>query len=71
MLEKPRPNHARYIQVLRSMTDEQRLQKAFELTELSRQLFRSGLRERFPELSEDELQALYVKRLLECHKSVS
>lgn len=36
---KPRPNHAKYIEVLRSMTSEQRLNKAFELSDLTRQLF--------------------------------
>jgi hypothetical protein len=64
---KPRPNHAIYIRVLRSMTPEQRLQKALELSEFSRSLFLQGLRKRFPDLSEDEFQKLYLKRLEKCH----
>jgi hypothetical protein len=64
---KPRPNHALYIQTLRSMTPEQRLAKAFELTEMSRDLLRSGLRERFPNASEDELTRVYLDRLEKCH----
>lgn len=63
MNEKPRPNHARYLEVLRSMTPEQRLKKAFELTELSRKLFLTGLRQRFPDRSEAEIRAIYLERL--------
>jgi len=64
---KPRPNHRLYIEVLRRMTPEQRLLKAFELTEFSRDLFKRGLRRRFPDLSEDELHRLYLQRLEKCH----
>jgi hypothetical protein len=49
---KPRPNRKRYIEILRTMTPEDRLRKAFELTEFSRQLFAEGLRQRFPDLPE-------------------
>lgn len=68
MTLKPRPNDARYLAVLKSMTPAEKLHKAMELTEMSRQLFRAGLKQQFPELSPEELQALYVKRLLQCHK---
>ena len=64
---KPRPNHGRYIQTLRRMTPEQRLLKAFELTEFSRRLFREGLRQRFPDMPEDEFNRLLKKRLDKCH----
>ncbi len=64
---KPRSNHRLYIQTLRRLTPEQRLRKAFELTDFSRELFRHGLRRRFPELSEDDLKLLYLKRLEKCH----
>jgi hypothetical protein len=49
------------------MSPEARLMKAFELTEFSRQLFRQGLRRRFLELTEDELNKTYVERLVRCH----
>lgn len=49
------------------MTPEQRLQKALELGEFTRSLFKQGLRERFPEMADDELHDLYVKRLSKCH----
>lgn len=45
------------------MTAEERLLKAFELTELTRQLFLAGLRQRHPDLSEEALRALYLQRL--------
>lgn len=49
------------------MTPSQRLRKAFELTQMSRDLFRLGLRRRFPDLSDDELHQLYLQRLAKCH----
>jgi 23S rRNA A2030 N6-methylase RlmJ len=67
MFEKPRPNHREYIQVLRRMTPEQRLAKAFELSELTKRLFREGMRKQFPELSEEDFHQLYLERLAKCH----
>ncbi|MBI2908335.1 MAG: hypothetical protein HYX92_11860 [Chloroflexi bacterium] len=64
---KPRPNHQLYLAVLRKMTPEQRLLKAFELTEFSRQLFLHGLRHRFPEKSEAEIKKVYLEGLAKCH----
>jgi hypothetical protein len=64
---KPRPNHAVYIRVLRNMSPEQRLRKAFELSALSRDLFLCGLRKRFPHLSSDEVKRLLMERLEKCH----
>lgn len=49
------------------MSPEQRLAKAFELSDMSRELFLSGLRQRFPEKSESDLRQLYAKRLEKCH----
>ena len=67
MNPKKRPNHARYLQILRAMTPEQRLLKAFELSEFSKALFREGLRRRFPEASDQEFQQLFLDRLAKCH----
>lgn len=61
MNPKPRPNHRQYLETLRNMTEAQRLQKAFELGEFSRQLFKAGLRERFPEKTEEEIIAVIVE----------
>ena len=64
---KPRPNRQRYLEILRRMTPAQRLRIAFDLTAQTRELLRIGLRDRFPELSEDELHKLYLERLEKCH----
>ena len=66
---KPRPQHEAYIRVLRAMTPEQRLQKAFELSAFTKAIFKQGLHERFPDLSEDEFHRLYLERLAKCHNS--
>lgn len=58
---KTRQNHRIYVEVLRRMTPEQRLQKAFELGELARELFRQGLRRRHPDLANEDLMALERK----------
>lgn len=60
---KPRPNHQIYIGILRAMTGEERLRKAFELSAFARELSLAGLRSRRPELPESELRQLYVRRL--------
>jgi hypothetical protein len=64
---KPRPNHKRYLQTLRHMSPEARLQKAFELSQFSRDLFLHGLRKRFSDLPEEEFKKLYLERLNKCH----
>jgi len=64
---KDHPNHSLYIRILRRMSPETRLKKAFELTEFSRQLFLQGLRRRHPNLSDEELKKVYLERLLACH----
>ena len=64
---KPRPNQKVYLETLRKMTPEQRLLKAFELCEFSKQFFLHGLRKRFPEKSEDEIMKIYLERLEKCH----
>jgi hypothetical protein len=67
MSAKPRPNHDRYVQILRAMTPEQRLLKAFELSALAKSLFITGLRKRFPNLSENEFHEVLLQRLELCH----
>ena len=64
---KERPNHKIYIQVLRRMTPEQRLLKAFELLEFSRELFVHGLRKRHPNLGDEAFKKLLLERLGKCH----
>lgn len=67
MNPKNRSNHKLYIQVLRQLSPEARLLKAFEMTEFTRDLFKAGLRHRFPDLTESDLHKLYLERLDKCH----
>ena len=64
---KLHPNRRLYIQTLQSMTPEQRLAKAFELSEFSKQLFIHGLQQRFPDMPEPEFRQLLLKRLAKCY----
>jgi hypothetical protein len=64
---KPRPNHRRYLEMLRSMTPEQKLLKVFELSEFSKALFIEGLRQRFPDATEEEFRRILFDRLEKCH----
>lgn len=68
---KPRPNHQKYIGILRRMRPEQRLLKALELSEFSKQLFLAGLKHQFPDLSDREVKRLAVTRLKKCHNRTS
>jgi len=64
---KKQPNHKKYIQVLRNMTPEQKLLRAFELSDFTKELFKHGLRKRFPDLADDEFHKLLLERLDKCH----
>ena len=64
---KPRPNHKQYIEVLRRMTEEQRVAKVFELSAMTKRLFVQGLRQRFPDLNEEQFHKLMLQRLELCH----
>ena len=64
---KPKPNDDIYIEVLRKMTPEQRLIQAFELSEFTRELFREGLRQRFPEKAEIEIHTLFLEKMQQCY----
>ena len=64
---KKDPDHAKYIQILRRMSPEERLLKAFDLSDFGRQLFEHGLRARFPDLPEEEFRKLLLERLDKCH----
>jgi hypothetical protein len=64
---KPQPNHQIYLEVLRRMTPEQRLLKAFDLTAFCKAVFLEGLRKRFPDVTPTELHKIYLSRLEKCH----
>lgn len=62
---KPRPNHKAYIEVLRSMTPEQRVLKAVELTELAWQKRMRRLSRLFPDLQTSEIMQLLTTKMLQ------
>jgi hypothetical protein len=64
---KKRPNHKIYIRVLRQMSPEKRLLKAFELSEFANQLFIRGLHRRYPNLSDEEFKRILLEHLNKCH----
>jgi hypothetical protein len=67
---KARPNRQLYLETLRGLTPEQRLLKAFELSELSHDLLRAGIRQRYPDAGPDEVQRIYLERLSRCQNRV-
>ena len=64
---KPHPNHHLYLHILRKMSPEQRLAKAFELSEMTKKLFLQGLRIRFLDKDEMEIKQIYLERIAKCY----
>jgi hypothetical protein len=64
---KPRPNHARYIKILRRMPADKKLEKAFELNDMAKELCMQGLRRSHPDSTEQELAKVYLKTIEPCH----
>jgi len=58
-----------YLSTLRKLTPEQKLKKACDLSDFTKKLFISGLRKRFPDLSEPEFKQELVRRLMKCSNS--
>ena len=67
MSSKQRPNHRLYITILRKMTPEKRVLKAFELSSFANQLFVHGLRKRHADLSTVEFSKILKDRRDKCH----
>jgi len=68
MNPKKRQNHRIYIQALRRMTPEERLQKAFELSESAKAQILQELRRMYPGLSERSLVKIYLDRTAKPNK---
>ena len=56
-----------WYRVQKGLTGAQKVAKSFELTELTRQTMRAGLRKRYPDATETKIQEIYVDRLLSFH----
>jgi hypothetical protein len=59
--------HEVYIQVLRNIGPEKRLLKAFELSDLTKQLFIHGLHKLYPDANEEEFKKILTEKLNKCH----
>lgn len=66
---KARPNHRKYVEILRRMTPAQRLDKSFELTEHARELMKARLRRKHPQATPEELQRLFLDRMKRYHNA--
>ena len=64
---KDYPNRQRYHQILKAMTPQDRLMRSFELSDLADEAFRAGLADKYPNLTDDELQELFLEKRLRCH----
>jgi len=49
------------------MSPQAKLEKSFELSDLANAAFKAGLKSRFPQLSEAELEQCYLEKLQACH----
>lgn len=64
---KERKNSTLILKILREMTYEAKLKKAFELSDFVKSLFIEGMRQSFPELTADQLHKKIIERLNKCH----
>lgn len=69
MNETDQQTHKEYIKILKKMTPQQRLQRALELSDLTKSLFITGLKLRYPDHSEEDIKNLYIKKVYKCHHS--
>ncbi len=67
MNPKKQLNRTLYLDALRRMAPGERLAKAIALSELGKELFLHGLRRRFPDADEQQIQTEYLKRIARCH----
>lgn len=61
-------NHRIFINILRRMTPEMKLSKAFELSIFSKDLYLYNLQRRCPGLDREELSARYEGELAKCYE---
>ncbi len=64
---KKQPNHALYLQALRRMTPEQKIEKASEMATLGRDLMTAGIRLSNPDITDAELRMIVRRKLDACH----
>jgi hypothetical protein len=65
-MERAKKAQAVYREALKRIGPENRLRKAFELSELTKSLFIIGLKKRYPDVSEEEFRKLLFEKLERC-----
>lgn len=65
--KKNLPNHQVYLAALKKMSPEDKLKKVFELSQLGRDLFFTGIKNIYPDLPEEEIRRIYLKRIEKCY----
>jgi hypothetical protein len=68
---KPRPDAALSLDILRRMSPERRLLKAFELGEMANEVFLAGVMRRHPELTPEAARRKGVEELLAWRRGTS
>jgi DNA-binding PadR family transcriptional regulator len=68
---KQRLSHRQYIEILRRMTPEQRLRRAFRLSDCGKREFLRKLRDEHPGASEEEFRRVLRDRLLQVSEEKS
>lgn len=63
----PKAFEDKYLEVLRRMTPEEKLLKAFDLHEFAMRCFADGLHTRFPDATDDEIKSIFLERVNKCH----
>ncbi len=53
--------------ILKKMSSEQKLLKMFELSDYSNKLLWYGLKNKYPDLTDDKIKKIYLERLIRCH----
>lgn len=64
---KPKPNHEQYLLALIEMGEEKPYSKALELSAITKEMFKEGLRLTFPEKLDTEIKELYLQRIAKCY----
>jgi len=64
---KTYPNKQRYHEILRGMSPQEKLQKSFELTDLVKAAQKAGIRKRYPQLCDHEIDRLMMERQKSWH----
>lgn len=56
-----------YIKVLKNMSYEEKLLKCFELSEYSKKLLIAGIKNKYPDINDNDLNNKFLEILNKCH----